>query len=636
MGSELTRKEKIEKQEQLINKIMWLPVFIILGIVPLIMRILIISPKDEKVIDVLNSAEVVDIYSNFKATAIIVLCAIMLVMLFLLFDKQIIKIDSTIKYYLLGGGLFIGVSLIATLLSKYPHTSWWGMPDRAEGFVVIACYLFIMGYTLYIFKTYRDYNNIIGVLSFLVIISTIIGAFQYFGHDLFMEVDFFKNLLLTEEAKELGINLTSSIESGKVFGTMFHYNYMGSFGAMVVPLFGILTLFLKNGRYKILCGIMLLCSMFLLFGSTSRAGLIGFACSTLVGICIFAKKIIKKWKIVLSIMIIFIAVLFGFDFITKGTIFSRVPTLMNDILGFFGSSDENFDYKDYIQIRDITHEDQKEKIVLQTGTLVLSHINGGFYFEDEQGSKVDYVQDSTGTYVTDDVRFKDITFKNAIVPVSEGQSSPDVISMSVNGLRVFYFMASTNDGVVLCDPIPLQVIELEEPETVGFKGKERLGSARGYIWSRSIPMMKDTLLVGHGPDTYALEFPQEDYLGKWWAYDTPNMIVDKAHNLYLAIAINQGGLALLGFLIMIGAYMIQSFKLYALKTDYEANEIRGIAVTLAIVGYLGAGIFNDSIISVAPVFWILLGTGMAVNYYVNQDRKQAEKKINKVIQLKRS
>ncbi len=464
MGSELTRQEKIEKQEQLISKIMWVPIFILLGIVPLIMKMIIIYPKDEKLVDILNTTEVIDIYSNFKATAITVLCVIMLVMLFLLFDKQKAKRDATIKWYLVGGGLFIGISLIATLLSKYPNTSWWGMPDRAEGFVVTACYLFMTGYTLYIFRTYRDYDYIIRVLSFLVIVSTIIGAFQYFGYDLFTQVKFIENLVLSKEAREAGASLGSSFESGKVFGTMFHYNYMGSFGAMMVPLFITLTLFLKGRKYRVVCGVMSLCSMFLLFGSTSRAGLIGLACSILVGICIFAKKIIKRWKIVLPIMIGFVVILFGFNFMTGGTIFSRIPTLMSDITGLFGSSDESFDYRDHIPVRDIIHEGQKQKIVFQTGTLVLGHIDGEFYFEDEEGNIVDYIMDSSGTYMTEDPRFKDVTFKHVVVSGTSEQGIPNIINMSVNNLRTFYFMTSATEGVVLCDPMPLQAIELEYPE----------------------------------------------------------------------------------------------------------------------------------------------------------------------------
>ena len=131
--------------------------------------------------------------------------------------------------------------------------------------------------------------------------------------------------------------------------------------------------------------------------------------------------------------------------------------------------------------------------------------------------------------------------------------------------------------------------------------------------------MKKNLLIGNGPDTFVAYFPQNDLLAKWWAYGTTNVIVDKAHNLYLQIGINQGGIALVAFLVLCIGYITQSLKLYAFKETYhEVDEAMGIGVMLGVVGYLGAGFFNDSVVSVAPIFWILLGCGMAVNYRVRQ------------------
>lgn len=632
MEGNLTKQEKLERQERKVNLMMWVPIIVLLSIVPLIVRMLVIYP-DQSVTDLLNSFTVYDVYSNFKQTAIIVLCVLMSVLLFLLVDKTKIKKDKFIKIYSIASGVFIGISLIATILSDYRSTAWWGMPDRAEGLVIWICYIFMMFYTLYCFRGYENFKFVIGAVSFLVVVSTIIGAFQYFGYDLFMNVEFFKNLILSEEAKQMGLELTSDFTEKKVFGTMYHYNYMGSFGAMMVPLFLTLTLFTKGKKKKVFLGGMTLCSMFLLFGSTSRAGIIGLVSAIVVGMIIFAKIIVKKWKHVVLIIGLIGCSLLGLNAITDGSIFSRVPTLISDLVGLLGGSDENFDYKDHIPVRDITHEDKKAKIIFQTGTLILSYIEDEFYFEDEQGNKVDYVLNDTGTYTTEDTRFNHIEFNHETVKVSGEQKAPIVISMKVNGLRTFFFMVTGEEEVVLCDAVPLKPIEIEYPEAIGFKGKEKVGSARGYIWSRSIPMMKKTLLIGNGPDTYALEFPQRDYLGKWWAYNTPNMIVDKAHNLYLSIFINHGGLALLSFLMMLGAYIIQSFRLYAFKGFYEASDIKGVAVTLAIIGYLGAGIFNDSVISVAPIFWILLGVGMAINYLI--DKERINDKINKVIRLKR-
>ena len=165
-------------------------------------------------------------------------------------------------------------------------------------------------------------------------------------------------------------------------------------------------------------------------------------------------------------------------------------------------------------------------------------------------------------------------------------------------------------------------IELDNPETIGFVGKEKLASSRGYIWSRTLPMLKDCLLLGKGPDTFVFNFPQNDLIGKLYAYDSATEIVDKPHDLYLQIATSNGLIALLAFLGIIIIYIVDSIKLYALKTKFTESEIVGISTFLGVIGYLFAGIFNDSLISVAPVFWIVFGVGIAINYINRSKNKE--------------
>ncbi|MBU3812642.1 MAG: O-antigen ligase family protein, partial [Candidatus Niameybacter stercoravium] len=200
------------------------------------------------------------------------------------------------------------------------------------------------------------------------------------------------------------------------------------------------------------------------------------------------------------------------------------------------------------------------------------------------------------------------------------------LQMSYAGTSVCWFSVN-EEGIHLVDQFTKEPMELEEPASIGFRGKERLGSARGYIWSRTLPLIKERPLLGYGPDAFAFAFPQNDLLGKWYAYRTPNMTVDKPHNLYLQIAVNQGLIALVAFLVLVGAYIINAIKVYAFRKDYSSKEIVGIAVFLSVIGYLGAGIFNDSIVSVAPIFWVLLGTGMGMNYIVQKEQKSVRQKI---------
>lgn len=624
--SNLAIQEKKERHDNMINKLMWLPLCILLGIVPLIVKMVLFNTElSSGVIDALNTTEVGDAYSNYKSTAIIVLLIIMGLILFLCFDKTMIKFDKTILVCFIGIGIYIGIGLIATVLSDESHVAWSGMPDRAEGMIMLICYVLLLAYTMYVIRGAKDYRYIVLSLSFMIVMNTIIGAFQFFGYDLFMNVDAFKNFILGEECLQKGYTLTSDYSKGRVFGTLAHYNYMGTFGAMMVPFFGMLTVLIKEKRKKMGLALVTVCSMFLLFGSTSRGGIVGLVLAMVVGIAVFIKPIIRKWKITVPVVIALVTVLFVFNTITKGVIFERIPTLVNDAVGMFVGSDDNFDYKDHIPIREITHEGTKEKIVLQKDVLYIGY-DSDFIFSDAEESPIDYQMDNKGNYTTSDPRYANIRFVREEVLNAKGGKAPLVISLIYNdGTKeenVFSFMLDETEGVVLADACPLEKMEIVEAPAFGFKGKEKLGSQRGYIWSRSIPMMKKTWLIGNGPDTFAIYFPQDDLLGKWWAYDTPNMIVDKAHNLYLNIWINLGGTALIGFLVMIIAYLIQSLKLYALKARLNEKEAIGAATMLAIIGYLGASVFNDPVVSVEPVFWVLLGAGMGVNYLISREVKE--------------
>ncbi|HOK49432.1 MAG TPA: O-antigen ligase family protein, partial [Sedimentibacter sp.] len=136
-----------------------------------------------------------------------------------------------------------------------------------------------------------------------------------------------------------------------------------------------------------------------------------------------------------------------------------------------------------------------------------------------------------------------------------------------------------------------------------------------YIWSRTIPMLKDTLIIGYGPDNFPMVFPQEDYVGRFNVGNEGmlNIVIDKPHNMYLQTAVNTGVISLLALLAIWGIYIFDSLKIY-LKGNMETfAEYMGAATFLSITAYLVAGLFNDSIVSVAPLFWILLGMGIGIN-----------------------
>ncbi len=389
---------------------------------------------------------------------------------------------------------------------------------------------------------------------------------------------------------------------------------MGSFSAMMVPLFLVLALFLKNRKQQIFCAVMTAISLFLLLGSTSRAGIIGLALAAVCFLIFFGKKLLQHGKITAGCVAALVLFVFVVNLATGGLALARIPSLLNDMKTLVSSSD--VDYHDQIAVRHIDLQADSATITFQDGTLhIQKNSNGQPVFSTGDGQNL--------TAPAEDCSLTAGNYKMELQYVPINEVNTPFLGIYL-GDKIEFILGLYDEGFAFVDS-RMNKIAYEEAPSIGFQGKEKLGSARGYIWSRSFPVLLDSLLIGKGPDTFFAEFPQGDLLGKLYAYDTTQMIVDKPHNLYLQIGINEGGIALLAFLVMMAAYLIEGFKLYALRKEYGAQQAVGAALTLAVIGYLGAGFFNDSIVSVAPIFWTLFGVGIAVNQ-LNRRQAQTEGK----------
>jgi len=146
----------------------------------------------------------------------------------------------------------------------------------------------------------------------------------------------------------------------------------------------------------------------------------------------------------------------------------------------------------------------------------------------------------------------------------------------------------------------------EEKGIVYGEGFTTLGSGRGYIWYKTLGMMKDTIVIGNGPDTYVMKFPHADSFKENF-----NKIADKPHNIYLQIGVNQGLIALMAFLFL-NSY---AFWKFLKQTDFNFEKrLDQILLMLdaALLGYLTTSLFNDSVVSVAPLYWAMLGIFLSI------------------------
>jgi hypothetical protein len=398
-------------------------------------------------------------------------------------------------------------------------------------------------------------------------------------------------------------------EDTYVYSTLQNPNYVGSYTALLIPVAFAFMAFSKKIYFKtggaVLAGLLLLN----LFGSRSRAGLVGLGVTVVLAVILFRKTIFKRKLLVSAIVAGMLVLFFGADYALKGTLVKRVVSEFSILL-----SDE----VEFFDLQDITFNDNKVSIISSTETLTIENRDNLLFFTDTEGKKLEPVMKEADGKTN--ISFADSAYKDYSITIKGN-------TVTVNQQGVSFQLKGETDGFKFKGDKGELIDNIIKPASLGFSGKERLGSARGYIWSRILPLLKKALFFGYGPDTFIIEFPQYDYIGKIRAYGIPHMIVDKPHNMFLQIAMGTGVLSLLSVLVLFGFYIIQSLKLYLKNIDNKSlTAVAGAGIFLGICGYLGAAFFNDSIVAIAPVFWVLLGLGFVCNgFYKKQYDKERQK-----------
>ncbi|MGN1119012.1 MAG: O-antigen ligase family protein, partial [Oscillospiraceae bacterium] len=536
----------------------------------------------------------IDVYSQCKAFAVVLFSLIMIfvalvccVFLFRRAEKRSLAIVGASVVY-------VGMTLASALMSDYGEVAFNGQYDRAEGFYTTACYFVMFLFTMYAFRKEQNFKPVAIALFFCVGVNAIFGIFQFTGNNL-EAVDWFATLIID---RDYSGELESVGKLGtQVYGALYHYNYVGSFTGLVIPLFTTMALFEKKAAWRIAYIVFDLAAVFLLLGSTARSGIVAVLAAALVGIVVFFRVIIKHWKISVSVVGAAAVALVGANVALDGAILRRIPSIFTDVIELVQPAKEGQNLFSQIPVREIKQSpDGVITFVTQDDELnvAVSFLDFSYVMYDKDGNTVSYTKESDGYLTINDERYKGIVLELFSSEDTYGEYD-DFLFFRMNTKNsyplTFYF---TDNGLKQVDPKTNAYIRTENAEAIGFEGKEKVGSGRGYIWSRTIPLLKNCLVTGYGADTFAYYFPQNDFLAKYYAYDGEmNMIVDKVHNMYVQTLFSNGLIALIAMLFIFVWYLVDSLRLYALRKEYRETQIYGAAVMLAVVGYLAAGMFND-------------------------------------------
>lgn len=609
--------------KKILKKIPWrfIPVILIFCFLPLIVR-LVHFELDPIYYDCYINSDHKDWFFYYKSVIFIGLTVWILLCMVVL-RKQIQPYrDRWFNIYYGSGAVFILFTLLSTLLSPYKDFAIVGAPSRFEGVGVMVCYILVMFYACVVFERAPSFKYIFYSFAFIVLIQFITGITQFVGYDI-ASWSPFRELVSPGEFSFYYPEVTGSVpfflhtQPKDWTGTIGNRNYAGSLIALSTPLFMLLAFFVKEHKQRLFFGFMTLVSLYIMLLSGSRAGMFGVFCSVVVGVGIMFKylptafehfKLHKPYR-----QISF----WGYSiFIVTSLMFvSFVSGTQQDISNMFSDitiADEDPTQIDDSKLKAFEYDTNQLHVLTAADALTLTFENENVTFTDQNAEPVLYTLADETIYSIQDPRFASYSFNiqhmgtGCVLTLLLGEEPAKATPLCS-------FIVNSTGDVSLRNPYNFEAIMVEMPPTIGFEGYERLGSGRGYIWSRSLPLLKDTLLLGYGPDAYLFEFPQQDFWGKLEGLGNPFVGVDKPHNAYLQLWINQGFIALLAFLVFNAAYLIHCLKLYAFKKIYTLYEGIGMGLMLAVIGYLGSCFFNDTTISVTPLYFVLLGCGMAYN-----------------------
>lgn len=562
------------------------------ALLPFVVRLQIIPVSDE-IADFWFSAENWDFFSFYKIWITIVISA---VILYWQSRKSHLLILKQFKPEMVMVIVFAVFTIASTVLSSYSHTAWFGFPDRQEGALAWLAYLVLFLSACVMEVEERFVKRWVVVLGVAVSLMGLIGVLQFLNHDIF-KTQLGLSLIVPSEygdiLDKIGHGVDTRLANAKaIYGTLYNPNTLGHYMSFMFAFFFVWFIGAKSLRNRVIFGSISGLLLFNVIGSFSRGSLVGVVVGLLISGVVFWRFYIARWKVVLIIVTTGIILLFAMNAYSNNTLLSKFMSL---------TSTDTVDVD--VQSRD---EIRKFSVGNHTLTLYTAEATFNLHVKNRQLSATD----RAGQALQLDLGKEPMTY----VIKKEGYER-FVLKVKTGGFEV------TTGKIIL----PFQIKNDEfyyinmngkvqtsfEVKKFGFEGSELFASGRGYIWSRTLPLLKDHLLIGSGPDTFATKFPQQDVMGKLQLQYNPNLIIDKAHNMYLQLAVTHGMVALLAFLALVVAYFIRMLRSYS---QLEPTlQVFSIAIFTGILSYCITGLFTDTTVSVSPIFWIFLGLGLRIS-----------------------
>ena len=574
------------------NPQLLLPSIIAAGFIPLIMHVFYYDcglSQFDWFPD--NASQMSDYFLGWKMVAIIITGIVMVLILVVKYYRNLNKFVLNNAFYaLLIYALFVAMSAV---FSKYKH--WVGMGSHAmfESVWVLFSYLIFCVYTYVNVNNEKQVCTLLKGIGIGAFIVMLIGSFQFWGFD-FFDTTFGRMLVTNPDSWANKTAFHINVPKHTVYTTLYNQNYLSFYSGLAIPVILGLFFTVRKQSERIVLAIMEILAITCLIGAQSASGWIAL-CAAFI-ICGFVLLSRKKKTLLAGAVTGGLLVVIGLILCLATPLGDKVSAL------FFGTS-----------------EFPSLKAIDTTGDCIRMDINGHtlqivYTYDEVSGQVAVETMDENNTTLptqADDATTVTLTdpdylnCKVAVVMYNE-QIAVQVTLEDHDWL----FLQNDSGQYMLINQAGKEEVYKSPKFSTLFKNDAFSG--RGHIWDGIIPILPKYLFMGSGANTFLFAYPQNDYIYRTYL-NTQNVLDVKPHNMYLQQWIENGMIAMLAFLIFYFWYIISSIKLYR-RVDLSRNLAKiGFGIFTGVICYLLVGLVNDSNVCTAPVFWVILGLGMAIN-----------------------
>lgn len=496
----------------------------------------------------------------------------------------------------------------SSAFSTYSKYAFRGNFEGFETVWTVLTYCLIVVYAYYMVRSAKEVRILLYSFSAGVLILTVIGFLQAFGNNP-LSMPWINLLTIPGQYREA---LEGIIEyNDGTYLTLYNVNYVGVYMAMTIPvLLFLLFDFNKNKSFAsvkasiltifnvVIFLALLIGTLFCLYKSESEAGILALCAGIVfIPVVLYRKlwmhKFITLGGIVAAVLVVAV--------MGSSYIMPAFEKLTNQLF----SKTEPYDLsRIHADETGVTFTYKGKDIIFRMEEVEPEYWIFAAY--DGNNEPLDIIG-NTWVFTFAEEPYSD--FSVAYYPIA------DYLSMSISlGDSNWVFTNTTGSGTYQMLNYYSKWIDIADPERVAaLDGTEHVFSGRGYIWSRSIPLLKQSAILGVGADSFIFEFPQLDYLGRSHSGYTDNQVFTKPHSLYLQMAIQYGIPAMLAFLVFFGMYFAEAFRIYS-KKELDCFEAKaGLGIFIGMIVYMITGLTNDSMIVVSPIFWTLIAIGIVIN-----------------------